>query len=338
MKVKYSAIPLCLILIAIQVSIPALARSNGGNSDEDRPIRLYATAETGPIGRMESFTTARVNGLRSKDEQLIWGGEILQAPPNRSARVWLDRVGQVTLNSGAIAKLMVTSKRFDDKIDGAVLIASLIKGDVTVKLGQTAEAYVEASGSALVASRGASFRVGAGESGPQFEAMTGIVSVEAQVPQGNYSIRPVAGRANISVRNRQTREVQVQVTDENDKPVPDVPIIFSLGGSGATLGAGATTATVTTNALGIATTTVTGTAPGVSSVTATIAGTNVSTTIGVTTAAAAGVLTGTTLGIIAAVAGGAVATAVVVDQVKGNDNNNEDITQTGPPVFTPRNR
>jgi hypothetical protein len=305
--------------------------------DEDRPIRLYATAESGPIGRMESFTAARVNGLRSNQDQLIWGGEILQAPPDRGARVWLDGVGQVTLNSGAIAKLTVTPKRFDDTINGALLIASLIKGNVTVKLGQTAEAYVEASGSALVASRGASFRVGTGESGPLFEAMTGAVSVEAQLPQGRYSIRPVAGRANISVRNRQTREVQVQVTDENDKPVPDVAVVFSLGGSGATLGAGATTVTVTTNALGVATATVTGTAQGASSVTATIAGTNVSTTIGVTTVAAAGILTGTTIGIVAAAAAGTVATVVVVDQVKGNDNAG-DITQTGPPVFTPGNR
>jgi adhesin/invasin len=237
----------------------------------------------------------------------------------------------VILKPGSLAKFTVTSSKANETA-GAVLVASLVTGNLVVTLDRNAEAYVEASGSAISSSRGASFHVGTGEAGAVVDAFSGTVSPGVQTPQGRYTIRPVGGRANVSVRLRKTREVQVQVTDENDRPVPDVPIIFTVGGTGATLGTGATTVTVTTNALGVATTSVTGTSVGSSSITATVAGTNASTTIGVSTAAA-GILTGTTIGIVAAAVAAGTATAVVVTQ--NNNEENNQITEARPPRITP---
>jgi hypothetical protein len=326
----YCAISIALILTLLGVSFPHSTAASGG--EDERPIKLYARAESGPIGRVVSYGAARIDGRLAEQDRLIWGGEVLQAPPNRSLHVALDSVGRVILKPGSLARFSVTSKRVDDSTVGSLLIASVVSGDMVIRLEQTAEAYVEAGGKAITSSRGASFQVGAGEGGPVIDTLSGTVTSGVQTPQGRYTIRPVGGRANVSVRLRKTREVQVQVTDENDRPVPDVPIIFSLGGSGAALGSGATTVTVTTNALGIATTSVTGTATGASSVTATIAGTNTSTTIGVTTAAA-GILTGTTIGIIAAAVAAGTTAAVVVTQ-QNNDENNQ-ITEARPPRITP---
>jgi hypothetical protein len=41
--------------------------------------------------------------------------------------------------------------------------------------------------------------------------------------------RTVSSGSQLSVRARSTRQVQVQVTDKNDKPLPDLPVLFTLG-------------------------------------------------------------------------------------------------------------
>ena len=68
------------------------------------------------------------------------------------------------------------------------------------------------------------------------KTVSGTVNTESQQGRPNYKIRPVdelgrpvdLGRT-LSVRARSTRNFQIQVTDENDKPIPDLPILFSLG-------------------------------------------------------------------------------------------------------------
>jgi hypothetical protein len=64
----------------------------------------------------------------------------------------------------------------------------------------------------------------------------GVVPAQDQPPPQDVNIRvvdelgrPVASGAALSVRARSTRQIQVQVTDKNDKPLPDLPVLFSLG-------------------------------------------------------------------------------------------------------------
>jgi hypothetical protein len=60
--------------------------------------------------------------------------------------------------------------------------------------------------------------------------MAGTVTVEQPTIQQRYTLRPPAGQGStLSVSARSTRQIQIQVTDENDRPVPDLPILFSLG-------------------------------------------------------------------------------------------------------------
>ena len=52
---------------------------------------------------------------------------------------------------------------------------------------------------------------------------------QKQSGQDKYIIRPpVNAGAMLSVVARSTRQIQIQVTDQNDQPVPDLPVIFSL--------------------------------------------------------------------------------------------------------------
>jgi hypothetical protein len=312
------------------------SRALGANHSEDQnPIRLYATATAGPIGVSHSLGGLSINGRTTHGEQLIWGGDLLRAS-NTNIVIDLSPLGRVTLRSGAIAKLS-RARGTIENISEEILIAAIVTGEIDVRLSEAA-AYVEARGSAFTALRGASFSVEAREGRALLNTTTGTVT-EAQVAQPQYRIRPPVGQGgDISVKARATRQIQMQVTDENGRPMPDVPVVFALGGGGGSLSSGAaagSTVTVTTNAQGIATASFTaGPTTGSASVTATVAGTSVSATVGVTTAAA-GVLAGTT-GIIAGVAAAAGAAATVVAVKKANDNGSVEPIAAQAPNITPK--
>ena len=69
----------------------------------------------------------------------------------------------------------------------------------------------------------------------QFSAFAQTGNTSAQGIH-RYTVRPVGMGSNISVRARSTRQIQVQVTDENDRPVPDIPILFAIAGATGNLG------------------------------------------------------------------------------------------------------
>lgn len=329
---RFLAVSIGLALSASLIPNRTLAASRW---EDQNPIRLYARATAGPIGVIHSLSGLSINGRAAHGEQLIWGGELLGAS-NANIVVELNPLGRVMLKSGAIAKISRARGAIDDNLGGDVLIASIVTGEIDVRLGE-AGAYVEASGSAFTASRGASFRVGARYGRAMLNTIKGTVN-ETQAAQPQYRIRPPVGQGgDISVKARATRQIQMQVTDEHDRPLPDVPVIFALGGGSGSLGSGAaagSTITVTTNAQGIATASFNaGPTTGPTSVTATVAGTNVSATVGISTVAA-GFLTGTTIGIIAGIAAaGAVATVVAVKKSQGNTT--EPIV-AGSPNITPK--
>ena len=326
MKTRYPAMTLSLVLILLSGLTPASAYADK-RADDDKPIRLYVSESAGPIGKIESFSPMAINGRVTRGDQLIWGGEILQAPIDRSVRVSLDSIGFVTLHSGAVARLAVRWRKAQDSAAGTILIASLIQGNIAVRLQNGVEAYIEASGSALTSTPGASFNVGVGESGPIWNAIAGMVRAEQAGARGNLMIRPASNRAKINVKLNKSQEAQFVVTDDHDKRVPDVPVVLVAAG-GATFASGASTVTVTTSAFGIASAPVTGTAVGTTSVTATIAGTNTSATLGV--GVGGGLLGAGAITAIAVAAGASATTVVLVKKL-----NKAEIKSTSDPVITP---
>jgi uncharacterized protein YaiE (UPF0345 family) len=241
---KCSVMAILLVSILIIGLTPKSVSADGNRHDTEHAVRLYASERFGPIGmiRETSFAgaTAVIDGRAAYGEQKIWGGELIQAPVGKSLRMSFDSIGLVTLAAGAMVRF---GRSADDTIR-RTLITSLINGGLTMKLDASAGAYVEAAGSTFIASPNAHFRIDMSEGQATLARFSGSVIAEHQAAQARYILRPPAGQgASLSVAARSTRQVQIQVTDENDHPVPDLPILFSLanpclGSLGVGAGAG----------------------------------------------------------------------------------------------------
>ena len=232
-KIRYSAIGMSLIAVLMISSLPRNVHAAGGGDGEPR-IRLHATAFDGPIGSVNSFGSINLNGRKVTGEELLWGGELIEAAHGTGTSASFDSIGSVTLGEGAAARFSAAHSSTEDA-GRRVLVASLVRGNVAIELHSDAGAYVEAGTARFTALRGASFRIAMHDGRAVLNTISGTVNIEQQ-GRPTYKIRPVddlgrpvdLGRT-LSVRARSTRNFQIQVTDENDKPIPDLPILFSLG-------------------------------------------------------------------------------------------------------------
>jgi hypothetical protein len=236
----HRATGLCQILILIGSVIPMPAYAKGGNRDQAKPIRLYATAAFGPIGTLawnSPDTKVAINGRLAYGERAIWDGDLIETTADTSVRVLLDSVGQVTLKNGARVRLATSLTRRDDDVTRRVLIASLTSGDMVVKLQQEATAYVEACGSAYISSSGASFRIGIQEGQVLAAVASGVIRLESEPSQINCAIRSVIidrnrrvtgpGPNRISTNRRTTQDINLQLAC-NGQPVRGHPMLITL--------------------------------------------------------------------------------------------------------------
>ncbi len=258
MKTTLSATVWLLVVALVLGLAPGHVAALNHSAGEDNPIRLRVTARFSPIGAIVGNLiepgAAMIDGRIAAGEQPIWGGELIQAPADATVRVSFDSTGEAALSKGTSARFGVVPA--DD--GRQVLVASIVRGGVNFKLRPEAGAYVEAAGSGFAASPGSRFSVGVLDGYPVLKVASGHVEMPAQAAQPRYILRPPAGQGgSISVAARSTRQVQIQVTDENDRPVADIPILFSLGDPClGTLGLGVaagSTFTEKTDSRGIAT-------------------------------------------------------------------------------------
>ena len=346
MKIKKAAIVACLTA-ALSGFGPTQART-GNHNDQHRPVTLSVTARFSPIGSIKlnalSDTSVAIDGRIARGEVPIWGGELINVRAGRTAKVSFSSIGQVTLAQGAVVRF-ATAHATSSDTGHEVLVASLVSGSIDVKLDTKAAAYVEAGFSALTASPGATFAVSLDNGRARVTTASGVVTAQDQpAPPQDVNIRvvddlgrPVASGSQFSVRARSTRQVQVQVTDKNDKPLPDLPVLFSLGnpclgslGLGAV--AGMTLVQKTDNRGIAAVPLVAGAARCASSITAKVEGTNSSVTIQTSVQATTGFWsTQNTL----IVAGAAAAAGVTAGLIVANAGNDEPIKPVPPPGVRP---
>jgi len=302
-RAKYIVANLSLILILNGVIAPwrALAGDEPGKK-HTRARFVTAThsrtaAGEAPLGVVESYGSYKVNGQRAYGKEVIWRGDLVQAHNKVGARVSLGEFGKATLEMGTTVRFTTIESSAPGRHD---LLIRLIAGSVTVALQTGTRAYLDSFDASFIAGAGARFRFGIRENRTVVDLLGGKVAdlgswvvqapppimlaaarasraqAQAQAPRQPYRIKPVGGiseSAVFDVRARATRQIQVQVTDENDRPVPDIPIIFALGSNIGRFGA----TTVSTNPQGIATVTLTGGNQAASGpFTATIQGTNIS--------------------------------------------------------------
>lgn len=261
-RYRRSANGLCLILAMICTLIPKPARADDGS--QERPIRLYANAAFGPIGTLYSLSAVTINGRPACGEQMIWGGEMLEVSANSSAYVFLESVGQITLRNAAMAKLATAFSGFGDNDTHRVLVASLISGEMTVKLQHDAEAYIEACESVFTSSSGANFQLGVRKGQVVVDSASGAVWAEAVIPQpgqieisrvgfdrntgspfdlGNAPLkqnRNTPGQFNVQLKRRKRpgtiRRISftsgVEMTEgqvaQDEEPVADTSVLFEL--------------------------------------------------------------------------------------------------------------
>lgn len=345
---KSLATGLIAILILCACATPPAARAADHNADLEKPIRLFASEHFGPIGAITlnsvSEPSAAINGRIARGDEQIWGGELIQSIANRPVRVTMDSIGRLALSPGSSVRV-AASRSLAGDASREVLVAMLISGTLRVDLNGSAEAYVEAGRSRVSASRGVSFSVRVEDGRGLVTEATGEVKIQDQpVPQDvNIRVvddlgRPVSSGSQLSVRARSTRQVQVQVTDKNDKPLPDLPVLFSLGNPClGSLGLGAVAGlalTQKTDKRGIAAVPlVAGAARCAASIVAKVEGTNASVTIQTSIQAATGFwTTQNTLLVVGGVAAAGVVTGVVVANSGGS---NQPITPVPPPGVKP---
>ncbi len=181
MKVRYAATVLCLIAAMTVGLAPGPACAADNNDGQERPIRLFATARFGPIGaiKMSSLTSSAVaiDGRVAQGEGLLWGGELIKVLADNTACIVLDSFGQVTLSRGAVVRL-ADARASSEDAGYEVLVVSILHGSVDLKLNAAAGAYVEAPGSAFIASRGARFRVRVEDGRASLSTLVGTVRVQ----------------------------------------------------------------------------------------------------------------------------------------------------------------
>ena len=338
---RFPAMALLLVFILITGIAPKSAFADGDSRDTEGAIRLYASARFGPIGSISDTSFAKqpvvINGRAVYGEQMIWGGEFIQSRAGQSVRVSFDSIGEVTIADNAMVRFG-TSHGSPDDTGRNILVASLMNGSLSVKLDRDAGAHIEAAGTRFTAAPNAHFRIDVKEGLASVARMTGTVMVEQPAVQQKYTLRPPPGQGGaLSVSARSTRQIQIQVTDENDRPVPDLPILFSLGdpclgsiGLGAAAG---TLFTSKTDNRGIATVPwITGAAKCAGTIVAKIEGTENTFTYRVQVTSPSGFWNARNISIMSAIAAGGIITGLVV---ANSGNNQEPITPVPPPRVEP---
>src|SRR5215216_1534965 len=158
-KVGYSIAGRLIILVLIASFTLRPAIADDRSQHLSRLVPLSSSDAASPIGTVNSFSPIRINGRIAAYQQLIWDGDLLEMLAGMTASVFIKSVGQIALTGETTIRLSTKLADPDDRMAHPVLIASLFKGDISIKLDQQASAYIEARESAFTASEGASFRV-----------------------------------------------------------------------------------------------------------------------------------------------------------------------------------
>ncbi|MEK6301844.1 MAG: hypothetical protein AABO41_14125 [Acidobacteriota bacterium] len=226
-------------LVSVATLIVSLSASGVARADDlsiGKPFRVRAVAFA-PIGKVYSLGEISINGRAAYGEQPIWGGELLRASDDSTACVMLDSIGQVRLTPGAVVRLATQLTMPTDDPQRPVLIATLLVGDMMVKLQQEAIAYIETCGSAYTSSSGASFRIAVRNGHPVIDAGSGTVRLEAESSQINCAIRSVTIDGNrrvtgpapdrLRVQRGTAQNINLQYTC-NGKPVRGQPVLITV--------------------------------------------------------------------------------------------------------------
>src|ERR1700730_9580055 len=133
-KMDKAAIGLVLTIVLIFGVMPRLASAARDNLSDKRLAGSDAASAVDPIGSLLALSAVIVDGRSVQGEQTLWGGELLQTPPNGSINVSLNSIGQVVIGGGAVARLSAARSGRDDT-GRHTMIGSLESGQIDVRVG-----------------------------------------------------------------------------------------------------------------------------------------------------------------------------------------------------------
>jgi hypothetical protein len=242
------------LLLAVSLALaPLVAWAQTKPKNNDLSISSMARMNAAPIGSIESMEALQINGSAAGRQTLLWNGDVVQTSPTTPAQVLLASIGNLTLRGGSAVKFVADP-------NSQALVATMIEGEMSVSLKPQSSAKLEIAGTTYVTTRGAQFRAGVRDHQPVVIATSGqmlqignfglglydkeaamAAAAQQQVGPRKYLIKPLNLGTNTEIRARSTRNLQVRVTDENDRPVPDAPVLFLLGSGGGSGSGGAGT-------------------------------------------------------------------------------------------------
>ena len=143
-----------LILALAAPPMPVIAVSAPASAE------YFAEFPLGAIGEIEASGIVTLDGRRSRTSESLLGGELIRAGTGSNARLSLPAVGQVTLGSNAIARVTTVLAGEASGPVSHVLVASLLSGEMSVRLEPGASGYLQAGNTGILALDGASIQVG----------------------------------------------------------------------------------------------------------------------------------------------------------------------------------
>jgi hypothetical protein len=219
------------------------------NAAANVTTHLYASPMAGLIGTVEAAGAMKINGRLIRGKEMLWDGELIEAPPEISARVALDGIGSLTLAAASGVKLSTAIVSTDQAGAQRVLVASVSSGDCFIRLQPEVGAFVQAFGATFAAEAGAQFKLGARDgravvdvrSGhvaaigryvieltpPALDVLATLAMVKESAPR-KYRLASVSQGYQAVVPLGSARELKFRITDENGEVAAGVPVSFSL--------------------------------------------------------------------------------------------------------------
>ncbi len=221
-----------------------------GNSGGKGTAKLYADPMGGMIGMVEAPGAMKINGRAARGKETLWDGELIEAPAGAPARVTLGGIGSLTLTPASCVKISTATVKPDALTSRRVLVASVVSGDLLVRLQQDSRAFVQAFGATFAADGSAHFKLGERDghavvdvtSGivesvgryvieltqPTLDVLSSIALAREQATPRRYRVNPVGIGWQTVVPLRGSRELKFRVTAGSGRAAAGVPVSFVL--------------------------------------------------------------------------------------------------------------
>ena len=138
------------------------------------------TISSGAIGIIESDGAITINGHPANGSFTLWGDELVQSTTN--ARIVFGRLGEVTISPGASLQLKMENAKLHEAAGSQAFSATLLAGEMNVKLHGDSGALVNSVDSEFTASKGSQFKVDLKEGRAMIQTGSGTVLANSSAP------------------------------------------------------------------------------------------------------------------------------------------------------------